>query len=159
MGPGGSYLWARPPPVTYTRRQTPLDLTEVGHLVASGAVGLALGGLRTGASLVTGFIHWRVHSAEDSVFHRLQDIVEDSSSETGSKIQVPLIPNTSGGGGPGESLTSTDTPLTVSEQGRALAQAGKYGRTPSASGRKESRASRRRCPSGYRWNGRRCVKR
>ncbi len=75
-----------------------------------------------------------------------------------------LFPSTDspGGGGPGHSPTSTDTPLSLAEQGRAMAEAGKYGRTPSPSVGKESRASggsRRRCPSGYRWNGRRCVKR
>ena len=48
-----------------------------------------------------------------------------------------------GGGGPGQSLTSTNPPPTVEEVGRLVTSGGR---------------SRKRCPSGYRWNGRRCVR-
>ena len=61
-------------------------------------------------------------------------------------------PDSPGGGGPGHSPTSTDTPLSLVEQGRAMAEAGKYGRTPSPSVGKESRASRgprKKCPPGF----------
>ena len=79
-------------------------------------------------------------------------------------------PDSPGGGGPGHSPTSTDPPPSVREQGRAMAEAGKYGRTPSSSVSKESRASRYsslkhlnryKCPKGYRWDYRlkKCVKR
>ncbi len=69
-----------------------------------------------------------------------------------------------GGGGPGHSPISTATPPSLVEQGRAMAEPGKYGRTPSPSVGKESRASRgsprKRCPPGYRWSRkhRKCMK-
>jgi hypothetical protein len=48
-----------------------------------------------------------------------------------------------GGGGPGRSLTSTITPPSVEEVGRMITSGGR---------------SRKSCPPGYRWNGRRCVR-
>jgi hypothetical protein len=72
-----------------------------------------------------------------------------------------LFPSPSpGGGGPGQFPISTDSPPSMREQGRASAEPGTYGRTPSPSVGKESRASRsrKRCPPGYRWNGQRCVR-
>ena len=71
-------------------------------------------------------------------------------------------PDSPGGGGPGHSPISTDIPPSVREQGRAMAEPGKYGRTPSSSAGKESRASRgsrKKCPSGKIWSPRlkRCV--
>ena len=48
-----------------------------------------------------------------------------------------------GGGGPGHSPTSTATPPSIEEVGRIITSGGR---------------SRKRCPSGYRWNGRRCVR-
>lgn len=63
--------------------------------------------------------------------------------------------DSTGGGGPSESLTSTDIPL-------SLEQAGLAHQDPSAAGSKQSfvlSKPRKRCPTGFRWNGRRCVKR
>ena len=48
-----------------------------------------------------------------------------------------------GGGGPGHSLTSTNTPPSTEEVGRMITSGGR---------------SRKSCPPGYRWNGRRCVR-
>lgn len=72
-------------------------------------------------------------------------------------------PDSPGGGGPGHSPISTDIPPSVREQGRAMAEPGKDGRTPSPSVGKESRSSatsRKRCPRGYRWSWkhRKCMK-
>jgi hypothetical protein len=79
----------------------------------------------------------------------------------------PIVPTgleflSPGGGGPGHSPISTNTPPSLVEQGRAMAEAGKYGRTPSPSVGKESRASRgsrKKCPPGKIWSPRlkRCV--
>ena len=70
-------------------------------------------------------------------------------------------PDSPGGGGPGHSPISTDSPPSMREQGRASAEPGTYGRTPSPSVGKESRASRssKKCPKGFRWDPkkRRCV--
>jgi len=64
-----------------------------------------------------------------------------------------------GGGGPGQSLTSTVTPPSITEVGTMIIQGGhpmKWGHPDSS---KASRGrSRKRCPPGYRWNGRRCVR-
>jgi hypothetical protein len=72
-----------------------------------------------------------------------------------------------GGGGPGESPTSTNTrllkrgrPLTLDKQGQPVPVV-----VPAASdsahggGRSGAKPrSRKRCPPGYRWNGKRCVR-
>ena len=61
-----------------------------------------------------------------------------------------------GGGGPGQSLTSTATPPSVEEVGRMITtppSVEEVGRMVTSGGR-----SRKSCPSGYRWNGRRCVR-
>ena len=57
----------------------------------------------------------------------------------------PGISSSPGGGGPGQSLTSTATPPSIEEVGRIV--------SPPRGGR-----YRKRCPRGYRWNGRRCVR-
>jgi len=47
------------------------------------------------------------------------------------------------GGGPGHSPISTNTPPSIEEVGRMITSGGR---------------SRKSCPPGYRWNGRRCVR-
>jgi hypothetical protein len=70
----------------------------------------------------------------------------------------------SGGGGPGESPISTEVPPSIEETGEILSNPTLEGLNvvPTASNggiSKHSRKkSRKSCPPGYRWNGRRCVK-
>ncbi len=81
-----------------------------------------------------------------------------------------ILDDSSGGGGPGESLTSTDSPLPLDRTGEiwgplTLEQAGLSFKDPSAAGiphiggRRSGSKPRKRCPTGFHWNGRRCVKR
>jgi len=60
-----------------------------------------------------------------------------------------------GGGGPGQSLTST-TPPSITATGASLAQSGKT-EGPARASKRGSRP-RRKCKPGYRWNGHRCVR-
>ena len=79
---------------------------------------------------------------------------------------LPLI--SSGGGGPGESSTSTDVNLTSSaagppglhQQGQPLSVVVPAASISAHGGRRSGAKarSRKRCPPGYRWNGRRCVR-
>ena len=82
----------------------------------------------------------------------------------------------SGGGGPGESTISTTTPPLSLEQMGAVEKQGTLhdnlfnkasrnsrslaARSVSSAhgGRRSGSKPRKRCPTGFRWNGRRCVK-
>jgi len=67
----------------------------------------------------------------------------------------------SGGGGPGESPISTDVPPSIEETGEILSNPSIVGEVPSSprpSTSKKAGKRRESCPPGYRWNGRRCVK-
>jgi len=71
-------------------------------------------------------------------------------------FRFTLVP---GGGGPGTSLTSTDPPPSLEEAGRVISQGGHPMKGGHPDSPKASRGrSRKRCPSGYRWNGKRCVR-
>ena len=61
-----------------------------------------------------------------------------------------------GGGGPGQSLTSTDPPPSIEATGAILEQLGKPGGPARLS--KQGSRPRRKCKPGYRWNGHRCVR-
>jgi len=61
----------------------------------------------------------------------------------GAIIGISALTYSPGGGGPGHSPTSTDPPLITEEVGRMITSGGR---------------SRKRCPPGYRWNGKRCVR-
>jgi len=76
-----------------------LSMKEAGHLIISGGIGLALGGWRTGASLVAGLIHWRTHNPnEDNLWFQLDDIANP-----------PEV------AGPADSLTSAGKPLPLEQ--------------------------------------------
>jgi len=67
----------------------------------------------------------------------------------------------SGGGGPGESPISTVVPPSIEETGEILSNPGIAGEVPSAprpSTSKKAGKRRKSCPPGYRWDGRRCVR-
>ena len=66
--------------------------------------------------------------------------------------------DSTGGGGPGESLTSTESPLTLEQVGLAYQDLSAAGNSAHG-GRRSGSKPRKRCPTGFRWNGRRCVKR
>jgi len=92
MGPGGNWNFGSPL-VQYMGGQKPLSLEEAGHFLASAGLGLVLGGLRTGGSIVSGFLHWRLHHHEtnqDSVWHQLDHVVNPSPGGGGGP---PVIPN------------------------------------------------------------------
>jgi hypothetical protein len=83
-------------------------------------------------------------------------------------IMIPVILRilpSSGGGGPGESPISTVVPPSIEETGEILSDPGIEVEVPSSPQSEfesllayTSGTSRKRCPPGYRWNGRRCVK-
>ncbi len=64
-----------------------------------------------------------------------------------------------GSGAPSDSTPPRTVP-SKRRQGRASAEPGKYGRTPSPSGGKESRARRKKCPKGHYWSykKKKCMK-
>lgn len=66
----------------------------------------------------------------------------------------------SGGLGGPSGTTPTSTIPSKRRQGRASAESGKPGRTPSSSGSKESRARRKSCPKGHYWSykEKKCLK-
>lgn len=67
----------------------------------------------------------------------------------------------SGGGGPGEIPNFHHPPLSMKETGEILSNPPIVGEVPSAPRRSTSKKAgkrRKSCPPGYRWNGRRCVK-
>jgi len=68
----------------------------------------------------------------------------------------PGVSSSPGGGGPGQSLTSTTTPPSIEEVGRLLNQRD-WGRSTSYT---KFNGKRPRCPSGYRWDKKRrkCVR-
>jgi len=65
-----------------------------------------------------------------------------------------------GGGGPGQSLTSTKTPPSVEEVGDLLMEISKTGRGYGFDITKSRTSNGRRCPPGYRWDKKRrkCVR-
>jgi hypothetical protein len=66
-----------------------------------------------------------------------------------------------GGGGPGDSPISTVTPPSIEETGEILSNSSIVGEVPSSprsSSSSKTGKRRKSCPPGYRWNGRRCVK-
>jgi len=66
-------------------------------------------------------------------------------------------PFSSGGGGPGESPTSTEG---LHKQGQPVPVVVPAASNSTHGGRRSGSKprSRKRCPSGYRWNGKRCVR-
>ena len=72
---------------------------------------------------------------------------------------LSIFTRSPGGGGPGQSLTSTDPPPSVEEVGTMITRGGHPMKGGHPHSSKASRGcSRKRCPSGYRWNGKRCVR-
>jgi len=148
MGPGGNWNFGSPL-VQYMGGQKPLSLEEAGHFLASAGLGLVLGGLRTGGSIVSGFLHWRLHHHEtnqDSVWHQLDHVVN---------------PSPGGGGGPPVIPNLHRPPPSIEETGEILSNpsiVGEVSSSPRTSSSGKSGKRRKSCPSGYRWNGRRCVK-
>ena len=65
----------------------------------------------------------------------------------------------SGGGGPGELPTSTNPPPSIEETGGFIADPPLVGDSRLTSTVKSrTKRARKSCPAGYRWNGRRCVR-
>jgi len=67
----------------------------------------------------------------------------------------------SGGGGPGELPNLHQPPPSIEETGEILSNPSIMGEVPSSPRRSTSKKAgkrRKSCPPGYRWNGRRCVK-
>ena len=71
-----------------------------------------------------------------------QDLMSQRPPLDFSHVYNPSYPRP-GGGGPGQSLTSTNSPPSIEEVGRMVTSGGR---------------SRKSCPPGYRWDGRRCVR-
>ena len=74
----------------------------------------------------------------------------------GAIIGISALTYSPGGGGPVAYPISTTPPLSLEATGAILEQLGKPG-GPASSSKRRSRP-RRKCKPGYRWNGRRCVR-
>ena len=138
MGPGGGWNF-RSPPVQYVGGQKPLSLEEAGHFLASAGLGLALGGLRTGGSFVSGLLHWRMHHAESdqsSIWFRLDDAVNSPPG---------------GGGGPAGIPNLHRPPPSIEETGEILSNPSIMGEITNSSTSKGR--STGRCPYHWRYRG------
>ena len=132
MGPGGAWRFG---PGSYVYEQRGLfdgtiSRSELKHFGLTSLIGLALG--NPVVSIGIGLIHWNYH------------------------ILKPLF-TSSGGGGPGEVLTSAVPPSTTS--GGAPISTEDLGRLINSAhgGGRSGAKPRKRCPPGFRWDGRRCV--
>jgi len=79
----------------------------------------------------------------------------------GGTVSTWFTPSSSGGGGPGEIPNLHRPPLSMKETGEILSNPGIVGEVPSSprpSTSKPAGKRRKSCPPGYRWNGRRCVR-
>jgi len=63
------------------------------------------------------------------------------------------ISSSLGGGGPGQSPISTNSPLSLEATGAILEQLGKPG-GPASGSKRRSRPRRKKCPPGFRWSRR-----
>ena len=144
MGPGGWANWGSPP-VQYMGGQVGLfdrlTLEEVGHLI----VGVGFRIIRLPA-IGFSLLHWNYH-----VFKDQTDWLEFDT----------WFPPSPGGGGPGQSLTSTNPPPSVEEVGDLLNEvAPSLIYAPRGVPYRTRRQNGKRCPPGYRWDKKRrkCVK-
>jgi hypothetical protein len=135
MGPGGG--WRLGPGSYYYRQSGILDrltLEEAGHFLVGAGIGVV-----TRLAALPALLHWNYH-----IFKEQTNWLDFTSP---------------GGGGPGHSLTSTDPPPSVEEVGTMITQGGHPMKGGHPDSPKASRGrSRQRCPPGYRWNGKRCVR-
>jgi len=78
----------------------------------------------------------------------------------GAIIGISALTYSPGGGGPGQSLTSTDPPPSIEEAGDMLMEISKTGRGYGFDIMKSRTSNGRRCPTGYRWDKKRrkCVR-
>ena len=132
------------PPVQYTGGQV-------------GILGLELSKeekalLFLGTTLVTpaGWV-WRGPSAAAAALWKVRQL----------GLGAALLLDSSGGGGPGERLISTESPPSLEQIGKASEHTSSPAAAgiPHNGGRRSGSKPRKRCPPGFRWNGRRCVKR
>ena len=137
MGPGAGW---RLGPGSYVHEQKGLfhDLTwrEIQHFMITAAIGGWFA--KPLVSIGVGLLHWNWHVFKDQT--------------NWLELDTYISP---GGGGPGQSLTSTNPPPSVEEVGRMIT-------TPPQSER-HARArilKKTRCPPGHRWSYRfkKCVK-
>jgi len=156
-----------------------LVLLPLGGPTASVARGLAI----RGVSLVTKPVFWvgvnAFEEAEDAAAYLRG---EDMSWQLGFKgrpiygphpmfgpvmipVPFPYLDFTkspsSGGGGPGEIPNLHRPPPSIEETGEILSNPPLEGQktgSPRRSSLKKAGKRRKSCPPGYRWNGRRCVK-
>ena len=104
----------------------------------------AIGGwiAKPAVSIGVGLLHWNYHVFKDQT--------------NWLELDTYISP---GGGGPGQSLTSTNPPPSLEEVGTMIIQGGHPMKGGHPDSPKASRGRfRKRCLSGYRWNGKRCVK-
>ena len=140
MGPGGAWRFG---PGSYVYEQRGLfdgtiSRSEMKHYGLTTLIGLAA--VNPVVSVGVGLIHWN--------YHILKPLVSDIYAELTS----------SGGGGPGEVLTSAVPPSTTS--GGAPISTEDLGRLINSAygGGRSGAKPRKRCPPGFRWDGRRCVR-
>ena len=127
--PGGS--WGNlPQSYYYTQTYLWPSGAEMKHLALTGLIGVAVG--NPVVSLGIGLIHWNYH------------------------ILKPLF-TSSGGGGPGEVLTSAAPPSITYRGGPTWPQGLGRPIISAHGGGRSGAKPRKRCPPGFHWNGRRCV--
>jgi len=156
MGPGGNWNFGSPP-VQYTGGQRRLGhnltLKEVGHFIATGAIGLTVANPVVSVGL--GLVHWN--------YHILRPLGEDVYAEIVSSLPTYGDLSSSGRGGPGEYPTSTASPLSLEQIGKAS----EHTSSPAAAGnsahggRRSGSKPRKKCPPLMRWSTdlKKCVNR
>jgi len=129
-----------------------LTWREVQHFMITAAVGGWIA--KPVVSIGIGLLHWNYHVFKDQT--------------NWLELDTYISP---GGGGPGQSLISTNPPPSVEEVGRIITSPGNpwdaatgpsHGAGRKAGGPRKSlqRGSRprRKCKPGHYWNGRKCVR-
>ncbi len=154
-----------------------VSLTVAGKL-ARPALAVLPGLSVRSLSLVTRPINWALYNA----YSEMGDIADWVRGEemalqpeitarpwmlpAGYPVMVPfpwfdIKAVSSGGGGPGEIPNLHRPPPSIEETGEILSNpsiAGEVPSSPRRSSTKKAGKRRKSCPPGYRWNGRRCVK-
>jgi hypothetical protein len=124
-------------------------------------------GLWMGPALATGF-SGLVYLADYQQAKKYDMSVADYRTAIADKLSFgflfPLLfesltLSSSGGGGPGESLTSTDTPPALHRQGQPVPVVVPAASNSAHGGRRSGAKARKKCPRGFRWSpeNRRCV--
>jgi len=139
---------------------TPVALTVIS-LVGVGKFLKAAGAIRAAdAALVRLYQTGRIPWLGASTYYP-PGWIGPAVTIAGGTMSTWFTPSSAGGGGPGEIPNLHRPPPSIEEAGEILSNlpiAGEVPSSPRPSTSRKAGKRRKSCPPGYRWNGRRCVK-